>query len=78
MAVKNIRAPIMIVHAQNDYSITPGYALDSVMSKLNRPHTLKLYPKFGNSASEGHNLIFQSIPTWEADVFKFLNESLGH
>jgi carboxymethylenebutenolidase len=76
-AVKNITAPVMITHAQNDYSsTTPGYALDSVMNQLNKPHVLKIYLKFGNTVSEGHNLIFLSIETWEADVFKFLGESL--
>ncbi len=74
-AVKNITAPIMIIHAQNDYSTNPGYALDSVMSKLNKPHVLKIYPKFGNTVSEGHSLIFLSIETWKADVFNFLNKS---
>ncbi len=78
MAVKNISAPIMIIYDQNDYSITPGYALDSVLNKLNKPHILKIYPKFGETPQEGHNLIFNSIATWESDVFKFLNESLRH
>jgi dienelactone hydrolase len=77
-AVKNIRAPIMIIHAQNDYSTTPGITLDSLMNIFNKPHLLKIYPKVGNSLSDGHNLVFQSIPTWEADVFKFLNESFRH
>jgi hypothetical protein len=31
MAVKNIMARIMIIHAQNDYSTTSSYALDSVI-----------------------------------------------
>ena len=78
MAVSNTRAPIMIIHDQNDYSITPGYALDSVLNKLNKPHILKIYPKFGETPQEGHNMIFKSIATWEPDVFEFLNESLGH
>lgn len=77
MATKKINVPLMIIHAQNDYSTTPGYALDSVMNKLNKPHLLKIYPKFGETLSQGHNLIFLSIPTWEADVFKFLNENLN-
>jgi dipeptidyl aminopeptidase/acylaminoacyl peptidase len=77
-AVKNIKAPIMIIHAQNDYSVTPGYSLDSLMNKLNKSHILKIYPKNGNSLSDGHNLIFQRIPTWEADVLEFLNVSIRH
>jgi dienelactone hydrolase len=75
-AVKNIKAPIMIIHAQNDYSTAPGYVLDSVMNRLNKPHSLKIYPNFGNSANEGHNMIFLSTQTWEGDVFKFLEENL--
>ncbi len=75
-AVKNISVPIMMIHAQNDYSINPGYALDSVMNKFNKPHLLKIYPKFGNSVNEGHGLIFLSTETWEADVFKFLDKNL--
>ena len=75
-AVENISAPIMIIHAQNDYSTNPGRALDSVMNRLNKRHVMKIYPKFGHSTNEGHNLIFLSISTWEADVLKFLAESL--
>jgi dienelactone hydrolase len=76
--VKNISAPIMIIHAQNDYSINPGVVLDSVMNQLKKPHLLKIYPKFGNSPSEGHNLIHLSIVTWEKEVFNFLDKSLRH
>lgn len=76
IAVKNISAPIMIIHDQNDYSTTPGYALDSVMNKLNKPHVLKIYPKFGETAQEGHNMIFKSVVTWEPDVFTFLSKNL--
>jgi dienelactone hydrolase len=75
-AVKNIKAPIMIVHAQNDYSTNPGYVLDSILNRYKKPHLIKIYPKFGSTKSEGHNLIFLSITTWEADVFKFLNENM--
>ena len=77
-AVKSITAPIMIIHAQNDYSTTPGYALDSVMNNLNKPHKLKIYPRFGNSPNDGHNIIFRNIESWQADVFEFLNENLRH
>jgi dienelactone hydrolase len=75
-AVKNINAPVMIIHAQNDYSIHPGYVLDSVRNELSKPHLLKIYPKFGNSPIEAHGLIFLSIKAWETDVFAFLNKSL--
>ena len=75
-AVKSINAPIMIIHAQNDYSTNPGYAIDSVLKLLDKSHILKIYPKFGNSVIDGHALLFLSIETWEADVFKFLENNL--
>jgi carboxymethylenebutenolidase len=77
-AVKNITAPVMIIHAQNDYSVNPGYALDSVRDQLKKPHLLKIYPAIGNSQNDGHNLVFLSIETWQADVLKFLHETLQH
>jgi dienelactone hydrolase len=75
-AVKYIDAPIMIIHAENDYSTNPGYQLDSILNVLHKPHLLKIYPRFKSSASEGHNLIFLSPQTWESDVIKFLNINL--
>jgi dipeptidyl aminopeptidase/acylaminoacyl peptidase len=75
-AVKNIKAPILFIHAKNDYSTTPGYELDSILNRLNKPHELKIYSKFGNTADEGHNMIFHSTNTWEEDVFKFLKDNL--
>ena len=75
-AVKNIKAPILIIHAQNDYSTRPGVYLDSVLTQLHKPHLLEIYPSFGNSAEEGHNLIFLNPKIWEHDVFRFLAENL--
>ncbi|HEY6975708.1 MAG TPA: alpha/beta fold hydrolase [Chitinophagaceae bacterium] len=77
-AIKNIAMPVMIIHAQNDYSVNPGFTLDSMMNQLHKTHVLKIYPKFGNSASEGHGLIFQGTKIWEADVFKFLDEYMKY
>ena len=66
----------MIIHAQNDYSTTPGNELDSVLNQHHKPHLLIIYPQFGNSANQGHNIIFLSPQIWQADVFKFLEENL--
>jgi len=72
-AVNNINIPVMLIYAQNDYSVSPGYAIDSVMTRLGKPHLLKIYPAFGKNQSEGHNLMFLSPETCESDVFKFLS-----
>ncbi len=77
-AAKKIDAPVMIIHAQNDYSVNPGYVLDSIRNQFNKPHLLKIYPKLGNSPADGHGLLFLNIKTWETDVFEFLNKSLHY
>jgi dienelactone hydrolase len=77
-ASKKIKIPVMIIHAQNDYSLNPGKALDSAFTKLNKPHLLKIYPTFGTSNREAHNMVFLSVTTWEKDVFDFLDEKLKH
>lgn len=75
-AVRAVTGPILFVHAANDYSITPGQALAAERQKLGRPYGLEIYPAFGRTPQEGHNLIFRQPATWEADVFRFLAQGL--
>jgi dienelactone hydrolase len=74
-AVGRMPAAALFVYAKNDYSIAPGPALAAEMQRLGRRHALKIYPPFGADARAAHNLVFQSVRTWEADVFAFLD---GH
>jgi dienelactone hydrolase len=75
-AVKSINMPVMIIHANNDYSINPGIIIDSVRKQIHKPDTLIIYPRFGNTANEGHNLIFSGTAVWQKDVFAFLHDNI--
>jgi dienelactone hydrolase len=75
-SVGHMSAPAFFIHAGNDYSIAPGRALAAEMQRLGKPHALKIYPPFGADARAGHNLVFGSVRTWEADVFAFLDARL--
>ena len=75
-AVKKINVPVMLVYAQNDYSLNPAYGLDSAMNLVGNQHLLKIYPQFGNSPAEGHNIIFLKADLWKEEVFKFLHQYL--
>ena len=75
-AVGRMAAPTLFIHAENDYSTAPGRALAGEMQRLGKASVLKIYQPFGSDARAGHNLIFRSVPTWEADVFAFLDEHL--
>src|SRR5215467_13950354 len=76
-AVARTTAPVMFVHAANDYSVAPGQVLAADMQRRGKPNVLKIYPAVGRTSSDGHNLIYLSVPTWEADVFDFLGARLG-
>jgi len=71
-AVGRTRAPVLFIHAANDYSLAPGKALASEMQRLRKPHGLKLYSAIGRESRDGHNLVYRSVSTWERDVFGFL------
>ena len=74
-AGRNIAAPVMILHAQNDFSTQPGEVIDAERARLGKPHALKIYPAFGRTAEEGHSFLYFDPSIWEADVFRFLD---GH
>jgi len=75
-AVQKLTAPVFLVYADNDYSTAPATILDAEMVKQGKTHLLKIYPAFGQTESEGHNIIYLSMGTWERDVFNFLDAHL--
>jgi carboxymethylenebutenolidase len=75
-AVARMPAPALFIHAENDYSIAPGSALAAEMQRLGKPHALKIYGAFGPDTRAGHNIVFESVRTWESDVFAFLDACL--
>jgi dienelactone hydrolase len=73
-AVARVSAPVFFVHAANDFSVAAGKALDARLLELGKPHLLKIYPPFGRTAEEAHDLLHLGVNIWEADVFAFLGE----
>ncbi len=71
-AVPRITAPVFFIHAANDYSLSPGRALDARLEQLGKAHQLKIYPAIGHTAEEGHNFLYLGVSTWGPDVFRFL------
>jgi len=73
-AVRKTTAPIMLLHAENDYSTAPGKAMADDLARLGKPHVLKIYPPVGRTADDGHNFVYTAVAEWEADVFGFLDQ----
>ncbi len=75
-AVGRTAVPVCLIHAANDYSVAPGKALGAEMARLGKPHRVKIYPPIGRTPDIGHDFVHLAVPTWEPDVFAFLDEHL--
>jgi dienelactone hydrolase len=75
-AVRKTSAPLMLIHASNDYSTAPGNAMAAERKRISKPQVLKIYPAIGKTAEEGHNFVYSSVDRWETDVFKFLDANV--
>ncbi len=75
-AAAQIAAPILLIHATNDYSLGAGKGLDARLRQLGRPHLLKVYPPIGHTVEDGHGFLYLGVPVWEPDVFAFLGEHM--
>jgi dienelactone hydrolase len=72
-AIRLTKAAIMLTHAENDYGTSAGRALSEELDGLHKPHALRIYPPVGLTSDDGHGMLYENIPAWETDVFKFLD-----
>jgi carboxymethylenebutenolidase len=72
-AARRTTVPLFFLHAENDYSTDSGKSLDAELGKRGKWHQLKIYPPVGRTPDDGHDFPLNSVATWEADVFAFLD-----
>lgn len=75
-AIDRIAAPVFFIHAENDYSLSPGKVLDARRDQIGKPHRLKIYPPIGQTVDDGHDFLHLGVNIWEPDVFAFLGENM--
>lgn len=75
-AAAHASAPILLIHAANDYSVSPGTALDHYLADLGKEHGLRIYPPVGATPDDGHDMLYLAVDRWEADVFSFLDRAM--
>lgn len=75
-AARRAAVPVMFVQAENDYDLTPSYALAREMEKGGKPHQLSIYPPHGVSVREGHGFCVRGSDVWGPDVLLFLDAHL--
>jgi carboxymethylenebutenolidase len=75
-AIDRIASPVFFIHAENDYSLSSGKALDARREQIGKPHRLKIYPPIGETVDDGHDFLHLGVKIWEPDVFAFLDENM--
>ncbi len=75
-AVDNLRAPVLFLQTENDYSLAANKALAEELARHSAPFVKKIYPPVGKSLSDGHNFLYTNVGLWKKDVFQFLDENL--
>jgi carboxymethylenebutenolidase len=73
--VRNARAPIFLLQAENDYGIGPSEVLGPILRSKGGLNRAKLYPAYGTTPQEGHGGFAcheGGIAVWAADVLDFL------
>jgi dipeptidyl aminopeptidase/acylaminoacyl peptidase len=76
-AVRKATVPVMFVQAENDYDLSPSYALAKELEKTGKPHKLSIFPAYGNTVQDGHGgFCFRGVAAWGPDVLAFLDTYL--
>ena len=76
-AVRKATVPVMFVQAENDYDLSPSYALAKELGKLGKLHQLAVYPPFGTTVQDGHGgFCGRGVKVWGPDVLSFLDAAL--
>jgi len=76
-AMENIKMPIFLLQAANDYSIQPTLVLGAELQRLGKPFKQSVYPAFGQTKDDGHaGFCFDGGSVWGPDVLAFLAENL--
>jgi len=76
-AVDLAKAPVFLIQAENDYSLSPSKALSKEAIKKKKDFQSRIYPAFGSTHQEGHGGFCSSATNvWGNDVLAFLDAQM--
>jgi len=75
-AAARLTPPIFFIQAANDYSVRPTIELAAALEGTGKVVQSKVYPAFGLTRDEGHQLYMQGPALWGEDVRRFLERWL--
>jgi len=76
-ASRGSRAPVFFFQAENDFDLAPSRTLFAAMREAGKTADIKIYPRFGENAGQGHSFAWHGSSIWAGDVFAFLERHCG-
>ena len=67
---------MLFIQAENDYDLTPSYTLARELEGAGRAAQVRVYPRFGQSAQDGHDFCVRGADIWSPAVLAFLDETM--
>lgn len=74
-AARRALAPVLFMQARNDFDLAPSRVLHAVMLRAGKPAEVRLYPRFGEAARDGHAFPYRGVTIWADDVHAFLTRA---
>jgi carboxymethylenebutenolidase len=75
-AVHRATVPVLLIQAANDYDLAPTRALDEELKRAGKPHKVEIFPPFGRTHQDGHELCVRGGEIWAPTVFSFLENAM--
>jgi dipeptidyl aminopeptidase/acylaminoacyl peptidase len=76
-AVDLSKAPVLLIQAENDYSLGPIRVLSKEANKKHKEFQSKVYPAFGSGPQDGHwGFCSSATQVWGTDVLAFLDTQM--
>ena len=76
-AVDQAKAPVLLIQAENDFSLGPSHALSKEANKKHKDFQSKIYPAFGHTEHDGHwGFCSSATDVWGSDVLAFLEAKM--
>ena len=77
-AVRAAPSPILLIQAENDYSLGPSKVLGPELERKGEPNGSRVYPPFGGTERSGHAAFAtDGTGVWGEDVLAFVESSLS-
>lgn len=71
-AAHQAQAPVLLLQAENDYSVQPSLTLYAILRAAGKPGELLMFAPYGVSAEEGHSFAWRGVRVWQDAVLGFL------